>query len=193
MLRWATDDHRMLPTGQISEYTGDNLRSIMKKITLIPLLACLVSSSVWADSWIYGGASLGSSDYDNDDSVSYSLFVGTGILPWIGVEGGYVDHGKFKASAGGGDVWSESAYAAIRPNVSFGPLQLYAKAGVNSWILEGDAGVSIPDDDGVDEMWAVGADYSLLGPMSVGVEYSRFSIGNKEVKSINATVTFYFL
>jgi len=166
------------------------MRKIMNKRRVFLLLAFVMSSSAWADSLVYGGASVGSSDYNDDNSVAYSLYVGTGIIPWIGVEGGYVDHGKYDAV--GGDIWAESAYGAIRPNVTFGPLQLYAKVGLNSWVLEGDSGVTIHDDDGVDEMWAVGADYALLGPMALGIEYSNYSMGNKDVKSVNATVTFYF-
>ncbi|MCE0494793.1 outer membrane beta-barrel protein [Vibrio salinus] len=162
----------------------------MKKLTLLPLLALVFAPSIWANSIVYGGASIGSSDYNNDRSVAYNLHAGIGFIPWISLEGGYTYHGKFDAV--GGDIEAESAYAAIRPNVTIGALQLYAKAGINSWILEGDRGVTIQDDDGFDKMWAVGADYSLIGPMAVGLEYSNYTLGNKDVKSINATVTFYF-
>lgn len=162
----------------------------MKKLALVSLLALSVTPSVWANSIVYGGASVGSSEYDNDKSVAYNLHVGTGILPWISVEGGYTHHGKFSFT--GGDIEAESAYGAIRPNVTFGALQVYAKAGLNSWILEADPGVTLSDDSGVDKMWAVGADYTLIGPMAVGLEYSNYTMGNKDVKSVNATVTFYF-
>ncbi|MDC0610362.1 porin family protein [Vibrio sp.] len=162
----------------------------MKKTLLIPMLALFASSTTFANSLVYGGASAGSSEYLNDKSVSYSLYVGTGVIPFLGIEGGYTDFGKFDAA--GGDIQAEAAYGALRPNVTFGPLQIYAKLGVNSWVLEGDAGVNIEDDDGVDEMWAVGADYAMFGPMALGIEYSNYSFGNKDVKSINATATFYF-
>jgi len=41
-----------------------------------------------ADSWIYGGASVGQSDYKGETDTSYSVHVGTGILPIIGIEAG---------------------------------------------------------------------------------------------------------
>lgn len=160
----------------------------MKKL-LVTTLALLASSPALADSWIYGGVSVGSSEYEEQNSISHSFFVGTGIMPWVGLEGGYSDFGKF--DLGGGKVWGESVYGAIKPNLNFGPLQLYAKWGVNSWVLEGDDDTTIADDDGLDPMWSVGADYTFLGPIALGVEYSNYSFGDKDVRSVNLTATIY--
>ncbi len=162
----------------------------MKKLALVSLLALSVAPTAWADSVVFGGASVGTSEYDHDRSVAYNMHVGVGVIPWLSVEGGYTSHGKFDSV--GGDIDAESAYGAIRPNVTFGALQVYAKAGLNSWLLEADPGVTLEDDKGVDKMWAVGADYTLIGPMAVGLEYSNYTMGHKDVKSVNATVTFYF-
>ena len=60
----------------------------MKK-TLLALALIGASATASADSWIYGGASVGQADLANDSSTSYNVHVGTGILPLIGLEAGY--------------------------------------------------------------------------------------------------------
>lgn len=160
----------------------------MKNI-LLTMLALLASSPVMADSLVYGGVSVGSSEYDSDNSISHSLFVGTGIMPWVGIEAGYAGFGKF--DLGGGKVDSESVYGAIKPNLNFGPVQVYAKLGLNSWVLEGDDDTSIADDDGLDAMWAIGADYTFLGPIALGVEYATYSFDKKDISTISMTATIY--
>lgn len=161
---------------------------MIKKMTIMAMLLAL-SSNVWADSLVYGGLSAGSSEFDHDNSLSYGIFVGSGLVPWVGGEIGYINHGKFDLPSG--RIRAESAYAAIKPNLNIGALQVYAKLGVNSWVLEGDQGVIIHDDDGVDKMWAVGADYSVLGPLALGIEYVNYTVGHRDVSTINATATFY--
>ncbi len=51
----------------------------MKK-TLLAVALLSASSAAMADSWIYGGASVGQSDYKGETDTSYSVHVGTGIL-----------------------------------------------------------------------------------------------------------------
>ncbi|MBF9002547.1 MULTISPECIES: outer membrane beta-barrel protein [Vibrio] len=160
----------------------------MKKLLLTTLMV-VVSAPVMADSWIYGGVSAGSSEFRDDNSIAHSFFVGTGIMPWVGLEGGYADFGKF--DLGGGKVWTESVYGAIKPNLNFGPLQLYAKVGLNSWVTEGDDDTSYDDDDGLDAMWSVGVDYTFMGPVALGLEYSNYTIGDHDLNTINVTATIY--
>ena len=58
----------------------------MMKKTLLAVALLSASSAAMADSWIYGGASVGQSDYKGETDTSYSVHVGTGILPIIGIE-----------------------------------------------------------------------------------------------------------
>lgn len=60
----------------------------MKK-TLLALALIGASATASADSWIYGGANVGQSDFGSEDATSYGVHVGTGILPLIGLEAGY--------------------------------------------------------------------------------------------------------
>lgn len=160
----------------------------MKKL-FIALALTLPISTAYADSWVYGGASIGSSNYEDENSLAHSFYVGTGILPWVGVEGGFTEHGKFDIEEG--EMKAQSVYGALKPNMNFGPLQIYGKVGAHSWIFEADEGVSIKDDDGVDFMWSVGVDYTFIGPVALGIEYTSYNIKSEMVSTVNATATVY--
>ena len=159
--------------------------------TLLALALLGATSIASADSWIYGGLSVGKSDLDGLDDTAYSLHVGTGILPFIGIEGGYTHHGKF--SDHGNDVSVKSFYGAIKPSINFGELQIYAKGGLHSWSLDADAGAKFKDDDGYDLMWSVGADYEVFGPFALGANYSNYVIDGDHVGSYNLTAALHFL
>ncbi|PSD41881.1 outer membrane beta-barrel protein, partial [Vibrio sp. V02_P2A34T13] len=103
----------------------------MKK-TLIALALISTSSMAFADSWIYGGASVGQSDLNGKSGTSYNIHAGTGILPLIGLEAGYTDHGKFEVTATN-EIAASSVYFAVKPSIDFGPLHVYAKGGLHSW------------------------------------------------------------
>ncbi len=160
----------------------------MKKI-LLGLLFLLPSLTVSADSWIYGGASIGSSTMKDQTSLAHSFYIGSGIMPWVGIEGGFTEHGKFDLY--GGEISADSVYGALKPNLNFGPLQLYAKVGVHSWLYSGEEDVTVKDDDGLDMMWAVGADFSLASPIAIGIEYVTYTVADTELSSVNATATLY--
>ncbi|WP_155488887.1 outer membrane beta-barrel protein, partial [Vibrio harveyi] len=98
----------------------------MKK-TLLAVALLSASSAAMADSWIYGGASVGQSDFKGETDTSYSVHVGTGILPIIGIEAGITQHGEFKIA--GQETKLTSYYAALKPSIDFGPLHVYAKGG----------------------------------------------------------------
>ncbi|MGO1298712.1 MAG: porin family protein, partial [Vibrio sp.] len=69
------------------------------------------------------------------------------------------------------------------------PLEFYAKGGVQSWVREGFDDTRIEDDDDLDSFWGIGANYSFMGPISVGLEYSHYKIGNDAASMLNATAT----
>ncbi len=156
---------------------------------LLSLICFLAPLTAFADSWIYGGASIGTSTLEEENSISHSFYVGSGIMPWVGIEGGYTEHGKFDLY--GGEIVAESLYGALKPNLNFGPFQLYAKIGVHSWLYSGESNVTVQDDDGLDMMWGIGADVSLASPIALGVEYVTYVVADKELSSVNATATLY--
>ena len=162
----------------------------MKK-TLLALALIGASSTAMADSWVYGGASAGQSSLGSEDATSYNIHAGTGILPFIGLEAGYTDHGKFEFAAG--DVKASSVYFAIKPSINFGPLQVYAKGGVHSWDLTGPNGTKFSDDDGYDMMYGVGADYAVFGPISLGANYMTYVMDKEDVNTFSLTASFNFL
>ncbi len=155
----------------------------MKK-TLLALALIGASTTAFADSWIYGGASVGQSDLNGETATSMTVHAGTGILPFIGVEAGYTDHGDFD------DVSANSVYFALKPSIDFGPLHVYARGGLHSWNTEFSNG---KEDDGVDIMYSVGAEYFILGPFSVGASYNNYKLDDDNIDSFSLNATFHFL
>lgn len=160
----------------------------MKK-TLFALALLGASATASADSWIYGGVNVGQSDFMGDETTSYGVHAGTGILPLIGLEVGYQNHGEFKRH--GVTFDADSVYFAVKPSIDFGPLHVYAKGGLHKWDVSSNvAGLS---DDDVDLMYGVGAEYFLFGPVSVGASYNIFEMDKEEVKTLSLNATFHFL
>ncbi|MCK6261769.1 outer membrane beta-barrel protein [Vibrio sp. ZSDE26] len=161
----------------------------MKK-TLLALALIGASTTAMADSFIYGGASVGASSLGSEDATSYNIHAGTGILPFIGLEAGYTDHGKFEFAAG--DVKASSVYFAVKPSINFGPLQVYAKGGLHSWDMTGN-GSEFSNDDDYDLMYGVGADYAVFGPISFGANYMNYVVGDEDIGTFSLTASFNFL
>jgi len=162
----------------------------MKK-TLLALALASVAGSVNADSLIYGGAMIGQSDYSDESATSIEVHVGTGLLPFIGVEGGYIDHGKF--DIGASEYTVNSVYAALRPSIDLGPLHIYGRVGLHSWDSELDTSGSTHKDDGIDSMYGVGVEYFLLGPIALGAAYHVYKMDDDDIKNFSLTATFHFL
>ncbi|WP_136486556.1 porin [Vibrio sp. H11] len=158
----------------------------MKK-TLLALALLSASSTALADSWIYGGASVGQADYKGDESTSYNIHVGTGILPIVGLEAGYTDFGDFDVDGNSFDA--STVYVALKPSIDFGPLHVYARGGVHRWETE----VNGNKDDDIDIMYGVGAEYFLMGPVSVGASYHKYEVDNGSIDTFSLNATFHFL
>ncbi|HHC6644879.1 TPA: outer membrane beta-barrel protein [Vibrio parahaemolyticus] len=168
------------------------------KLSLLALALC--STSVLADSWIYAGGQIGQSDIDGENDTTYGVHVGTGILPLIGIEVGYFNHGKVDLSFGGnkGDADFTSFYLAAKPSIDFGPLHVYAKGGINAFNVDYNGGLSsVSKDDGMSYMYGVGAEYFLLDNISVGASYQSFGVDingdSDNLSSFTGNVTFHFL
>lgn len=163
----------------------------MKK-TLLALALIGASATASADSWIYGSASVGQADLGNESSTSYNVHVGTGILPFIGLEAGYQNFGDFDNVNYGGvvrDLEGSAVYFAAKPSIDFGPLHVYAKAGLHSYEL---SGTNFKEDE-IDMMYGVGAEYFVMGPISLGASYNVFSMKEEDVKNFSLNATFHFL
>lgn len=166
----------------------------MKK-TLLALALIGASATASADSWIYGGASVGQADLSNESSTSLNVHVGTGILPIIGLEAGYQNFGDFDKVTYGSkilDLEGSAVYFAVKPSIDFGPLHLYAKGGVHSYELKGKNGSNFKEDE-IDMMYGVGAEYFVMGPFSLGASYNVFSLKEDDVKNFSLNATFHFL
>lgn len=163
----------------------------MKK-TLLTLALATFAGSALADSLFYGGASVGQSDLGGKTSTSTNIHVGTGILPFVGIEAGYTDHGSFDIASGiEKDV--TSTYLAVRPSVDVGPLHVYARGGLHQWdsTTTGQA-----DQDGTDLMYGIGANMSGFGPMPItfGVGYEVYAIdGGDDIEQFNLNLSFNVL
>ncbi|MCL9777370.1 outer membrane beta-barrel protein [Vibrio methylphosphonaticus] len=169
----------------------------MKK-TLLALALVGASTSAFADAWLYGGVSAGRADYNDNSDTPMGFHVGTGILPIIGVEAGYWKHGNFDINANQGNGYAElgSWYAALKPSIDIGPVQLYAKGGLHYYNADYKSGLSSQSsDNGTDFMYGVGAEYFVTDMLSVGASWQRFNgvktvANSKDLDSftINATL-----
>lgn len=168
------------------------------KLSLLVLALC--STSAFADSWLYAGGQIGQSDIDGESDTAYGVHVGTGILPLIGIEAGYFNHGKVGLAVdennGEGDF--SSLYLAVKPSIDLGPFHIYAKGGINAFDVEYQGGLNFLDsDDGISYMYGVGAEYFLLDNFSVGASYQAFGVDINDdsdaLSSFTGNVTFHFL
>lgn len=157
----------------------------MKKTLLVLALAGL-SSAATADSLLYGGVMAGQSEYDGENSTAASFHLGTGLLPILGVEGGYADHGSFEFKDKD-DVDARSFFVAVRPSIDFGPLHVYGRVGAHQWDLSGGE-----SDDGVDMMYGLGAEYFLFGPLAVGAAYNVYKVGGEDISNFSVSATVHF-
>lgn len=154
----------------------------MKK-TLLALALASVSVTATADSLIYGGVQAGSADYAGDSSTVYGAHIGTGILPFIGLEMGAWNLGSYDVA---GDV--SSVNFAVKPSIELGPLHVYGKAGLHSWEEKGAF-----KDDGVDPFFGLGVEYNIFPMFTLGAGYNNFTVGNENIDFASVNLTVHFL
>ncbi|GLQ74800.1 hypothetical protein CW749_18345 [Vibrio sp. vnigr-6D03] len=151
----------------------------MKK-TLLALGLASIAATASADSFFYAGGNFGQSDFGSgtDKETAYGFHVGTGILPILGLEGGYWSHGND----------TRSLFVAAKPSIDFGPLHVYAKGGLHSWDRDNGG-------DGTGLMYGVGAEYFLVDNLSLGGSWQSFNRGDNfnDITSFTVTATFHFL
>ena len=160
----------------------------MKK-TLLALVLTGFATTAFADALIYGGASVGQANFDGETSNSSTIYVGTGLLPFLGVEAGYTNLGTFDVATNV-ETEANTKFIAVRPSVDLGALHVYGRAGIHSWETKT---TGQPDDDGVDGMYGFGAEFSIIGPFTVGAGYEAYEINDEEVETFTFNATFHFL
>lgn len=163
----------------------------MKK-TLISLALMMASSVSYADSLVYGGASVGESSFGDGTASSFNIHAGTGILPFIGVEAGLNRSGEMDTAAGQ-TTEINSGYVALKPSIDFGPLHIFAKGGLHRWDETIETSAGIAEDDGVDIMYGVGAEYFLMGPISFGASLQTYIVDGEDLTNFTLNGTFHFL
>jgi hypothetical protein len=152
-----------------------------------------------ADMGLYFGGSVGQTTvkasstvasntfhFDNDDT-GYKAFVGFNFLPFLGVEGGYVDFGSpsddanFGAFRVDGEVEATGWEAFLVGTLPIGPVDLFVKAGG----IEASIDLKVPDqftglgfkDSESNEMFAYGAGAAFnLGKFGVRVEAEGYDV-----------------
>ncbi|MGF1754012.1 porin family protein [Vibrio makurazakiensis] len=180
----------------------------MKK-ALIALVLATASNAAHADALLYASVGAGQATYDIGDGVSeketgYSLTGGTGLLPFIGIEAGTVNHGtmSFSGSSGAVDVTASSYFAAVRPSIDFVNLHIYGKAGIHSTSTETKVQSNNMDTSNIGLLYGVGAEYFFMPMFSTGLSYTIFN-GQKvndgagersyDLNNLSLNVTFHFL
>ncbi|SFT37058.1 outer membrane beta-barrel protein [Halomonas saccharevitans] len=147
---------------------------------LASALALSAAPAMAAGTGFYVGAGAGEThaDGDFDDETSHWKLTGGyhfGWLPLIdlGAEVSYVNTGELDGEVGGrsATLEVESVQAMGLAGLSFGPLGLYAKAGMADWDAER-RGRGLGDRSGTDPVYGVGARLGLFG-LSGRLEYER--------------------
>lgn len=139
----------------------------------------------------------------DDTDTDYRLSAGYQVNPSFGVEGSYVDSGKFTASGLGitADVknteWQLAAIGTLPVTNGF---SVTGKAGWAFWNIKSSANVAIPpghSPSGNDFLWGIGAQYDITKVFAVRGMYDSHMIGDNvtgrnHLTTLNAGVVYRF-
>lgn len=163
-------------------------------------LALGAAPSMAAGTGFYVGAGAGETHGDGafDDETSHWKLTGGyhfGWLPFLdlGAELSYVNTGELEGEVDGrsATLEVESFQAMGLAGLSFGPLGLYAKAGMADWDAER-SGRGIGDRSGTDPVYGLGARLGLFG-LSGRLEYEHIDadeIGDLDMLTAGVIYTF---
>lgn len=169
-------------------------------LAVVALLTFAGHGAMAADTGFYLGGSLGIAfiesegdlsigdrieDFDiDDDDFSWKAYIGFQFLPWLGVEGGYVDFGDVDGASTGGvvstgvDGWN----AFVVGTLPVGPVDVFAKFGIIWWNVDVDFADDLDDlddtqfsNDGNDLAYGVGAAFNI-GRLGLRAELELFDI-----------------
>lgn len=120
----------------------------------------------------------------DESTTGFRLGTGYRFLPWLGVEGAYVDLGTVSASVDigtGTPVLAEASADGFEVTLSgHVPLSdafwLTAQAGVLWWTGDSSVGGSASSDSGNDVTWGVGAEYAFGPAFAVTAGWRRYKV-----------------
>ena len=176
------------------------------------------AGAAYADTGLYVGASLGQTTFKDSEHVpdgfggtvslhldesdtSYKLYGGYMILPFFGLEGGYVDFGDASKNLGAAnaklDISADGWEIFAVGDLPLGPLDLFAKVGVLSYDakLKGRVnGATVASASDSDQVGAYGVGAAVgLGGLKVRAEYTMYDVSNiDDLYMISAGVTYSF-
>ena len=155
----------------------------MKK-TMVVLAVLGLGSTASAGPLIYGGVDTRYVAIGTSSGTGYGGHVGSDLLPFIGIEGGYWNLGSFDSAD------YSTFYMAARPSITFGSVQLWAKGGLSFFDKDGPSSNS---DNGTDLMYGLGVDYFFSRSVSVGVSYMNFGFDKDDADTYTFGITFHLL
>jgi hypothetical protein len=193
---------------------------MLRSTALIGLL--LISPLAWsADNGFYLGAGATQSDYGLsnpgaaspfDDSTSgYKLIAGIRLLDSFAIEANYIDHGNATVPSGivclqfitvpcpaSASVTAKTMSAFAVGFLHFPVVDLFAKAGVDSWKFDGHSiGAGAPaftvNESGTDLAYGAGVQLHF-GSLGARLEYERFDIvKNRSMDAVSLSFIYTFL
>lgn len=134
----------------------------------------------------------------DDEDFGWKAFVGYQFLPWLAVEGGYVDFGDVDEQGNlvGAELGIDGWDAFVVGNLPIWIIDVFAKVGVVSW--DADVNFTVGDeafkasDDGEDIAYGIGAAFDLQH-FAIRAEIERFEVDNIDdlyLFSVGASIQF---
>ncbi len=134
----------------------------------------------------------------DDDDFGWKAFAGYQFLPWLAVEGGYVDFGNVeeKGNLVGADLSIDGWDAFVVGNLPIWVIDIFAKVGVVSW--DADVDFTVGDEtfsagtDGEDIAYGIGAAFDLKH-FAIRAEIERFEVEDIDdlyLFSVGASIQF---
>jgi len=185
----------------------------MKKIlsTLAVCLGVCLLAAVPTSAGPYFGASLGQASADlgdlgpdttvDDSDTEWKVYGGWRLFKFVAVEAGFSDMGEVSAAStidsSSVSMSANGITVAALGVLPVGNFDVFAKMGYLYW----DADLDINDpllgqttlgDDGNDTVLGAGVVWNYPGPGAARLEYEQSEVGNLDVDSIAAGLTFMF-
>ena len=193
----------------------------MLRLTALAGLLFVTSLAQAADNGFYLGAGAVQSDYGlsnpgaaqpfDDSTNGYKIIVGWRPLDSFGVEANYVDHGDATVPSGivciqlitvpcptSSSVTAKTMSAFAVGYLALPLVDLFAKAGVNSWKVDGHSTGSFTpafrfNESGTDLAYGAGIQ-ARFGSLGARLEYERFEfVQDQTLDSISLSFTYTFL
>ncbi len=144
----------------------------------------------------YVGISAGQSDMDAaglDEDTSWKVYGGYRFNEWGSAQIGWVDLGELDA-AGGASVEADGFEISAVGRVPVTPnFDVFGKVGAFAWSTDVNGGLPVADDDDVDAMYGIGAEYKFANNLGVRLEWEQFAdVGGADVDMISAGVSVDF-